>query len=87
MGVNLPLDGGVAMDVFINDKHTCVSTAQYGDKSQEMGHSHGDSGDSGSAVSTVKTISFMTDCRGPFPVKKGDNLTLRAVYDLSKHPL
>jgi hypothetical protein len=82
------------MDVFINGKFTCVSTAQYGEKktSDDMGHSHGagraiDAPPPKSKGDSIKTISFMTDCAGPFPVKKGDTVTLRAVYDLSKHPL
>jgi hypothetical protein len=84
------------MDLFINNKFTCVSTAQYGEKGEEMGgHSHGATGRATTAPpppkskgdSSIKTISYMTDCAGPFPVKKGDYVTLRAVYDLSKHPL
>jgi len=35
----------------------------------------------------MKTISDMTTCVGPFPVKKGDYVTLVAQYDLKKHPL
>jgi hypothetical protein len=31
--------------------------------------------------------SGMTDCGKPIPVKKGDAMTISAVYDLKLHPL
>ncbi len=33
------------------------------------------------------TISAMTDCNNVVPLKKGDSLTMKAIYDLKKHPL
>jgi hypothetical protein len=92
-------DGGVKMDLFINDKWTCASEAIYGERAgssetstaEMAGHPHesassGSSSESSSGES-IKTISAMTRCQGPIPVKQGDTLTLRAVYDLSLHPL
>lgn len=40
-----------------------------------------------SDVPVIKTITGMSTCKGPFDVKKGDTLTLAAVYDLKAHPL
>jgi hypothetical protein len=80
-------DGGVQMDLFINDKYKCSSKATYGTRSASDGgmggHSHGTQEKDGS----VKTISGMSNCWGPWPVKKGDYLTGVAEYDLKKHPL
>ena len=41
----------------------------------------------GGAQAKVLTVSNMTDCVGPFKVKKGEYVQLRAEYDLKKHPL
>ena len=75
------------MDLFINDKFKCSSKATYGSRSatddQPGGHSHGSIDKDGS----IKTISGMSNCWGPFPVKKGDYMTAVAEYDLKKHPL
>jgi hypothetical protein len=35
----------------------------------------------------ILTVANMTDCVGPFKVKKGEYVQLRAEYDLKKHPL
>lgn len=86
------------MVVKINDKFTCSSDAIYGDATEKTGapmsgaamggHSHGGSEKPKTAnEAAVKTISSMTTCTGPFDVKKGDTMTLTAVYDLSAHPL
>lgn len=53
-----------------------------------MGHSKRavlDAPKSGSPA--IKTITGMTTCKGPFEVKKGDTLSMAAVYDLKAHPL
>lgn len=34
-----------------------------------------------------EVISTMSLCPEPIPLKKGDFLTVRSVYDLTKHPL
>jgi len=82
-------DGGVAMDMFLNGKLLCQSKAEYGSRAEDSGmggHSHADSKDKGGDAA-IKTISAMSSCVGPFPVKKGDYVTLTAEYDLKKHPL
>jgi hypothetical protein len=33
-----------------------------------------------------QTISRMTHCVDPFPIKRGDNITVEANYDFAKHP-
>ena len=75
------------MDMFINDKYTCSSKAVYGDGGS--GHSHGGAAASSVPASEVgiKTINSMTTCAGPFPVKKGDSLSMVVEYDLKKYPL
>ncbi|QDS76950.1 hypothetical protein FKW77_005158 [Venturia effusa] len=53
-----------------------------------MGHSRRaelDAPKSGSPA--IKTITGMSTCKGPFEVKKGDTLSMAAVYDLKAHPL
>lgn len=53
-----------------------------------MGHSKRaelDAPNSGSPA--IKTITGMTTCNGPFQIKKGDTLSMAAVYDLKQHPL
>jgi hypothetical protein len=76
------------MDILLNGKFLCDSQALYGSRAEgEMGgHGHGSSKE-GSAQFEIKTIAGMTRCLGPYPVKKGDTITLVAEYDLSKHPL
>jgi hypothetical protein len=102
MYANTCPDGGVGMHMFINDKYTCTSAAEYGTRSGATaleggmgGHTHGGKGmvkrnpqkapakgDSG-----IMTVASMTDCEGPWKVKKGDSVVLKAEYDLKKHPL
>jgi len=81
-------DGGVQVDMNINDKYQCSSKAVYGDAKEngEMG-GHGHGGDKGKADASIKTISHMTTCAGPIKVKKGDSLSMNVQYDLAKHPL
>jgi len=96
-------DGGVAMHMLINGKYTCSSNAMYGLRSEEasmggMGgkggkasHSHAATAPGakgkGGAEPKLLTVANMTDCVGPFKVKKGEFVQLRAEYDLKKHPL
>jgi hypothetical protein len=86
-------DGGVAVDVFINNKYTCSSNAIYG-KAEEStesmggkGHAHGNMKSQSDGPAAIKTITDMTSCVGPIAVKKGDTMVLNAQYDLTKHPL
>jgi hypothetical protein len=70
-------DGGVAMDLHINDAYVCSSNAIYG-------------GESGTNVKDGKkweTISAMSLCPGPFKINEGDYMNLTSRYDLTRHPL
>jgi hypothetical protein len=92
------IDGGVRVDLSVNDKFACSSNAIYGTRNEgasggmaggmagvEGGHSHASGGD---PDANIKTISSMTRCEAvPIRVKKGDTMRLTAIYDLSKHPL
>jgi hypothetical protein len=91
------------MHMFINDKFTCSSEAVYGTRNEggamgatgEMGgHTHG--GGKGmvrrhpqapASKGEILTVASMSDCEGPWKVKKGDSVVLKAEYDLKKHPL
>jgi hypothetical protein len=55
----------------VNGKDVCTSDASYG---KPPGSDE---------ISLLK----MSLCPGEIPLKKGDSLTLKSVYDLSKHPL
>ncbi|KAF1817145.1 hypothetical protein P152DRAFT_9558 [Eremomyces bilateralis CBS 781.70] len=70
-------DGGVSMILLVNDKEVCTSKATYGGASGTM-ELNGEK---------WETISNMTRCAEPIPVKKGDYITMTAVYDLKLHPL
>ena len=59
------------MKVLINGKTICESKAEY----------VGTTGDGKWA-----TIKDMSQCKEPTAVKKGDLLTINAVYDLDQHP-
>jgi hypothetical protein len=65
------------MELYLNSKLVCTSTARYG----------GQSGTMKSNGTEWQTISEMTVCSDPIPVKKGDNLTMAGSYDTIKHPL
>jgi hypothetical protein len=85
------------MHMFINGKYTCSSNAQYGYRGEgaAMGGmgGHGHEGSKPAAKSgpqkeqRILTVANMTDCEGPFKVKKGEYVQLKAEYDLKKHPL
>lgn len=70
-------DGGEAMELYLNGKKVCTSKAIYG----------GEGGTMVVAGKKWETISEMTDCDGTIPVKTGDRLKMKALYDLDKHPL
>jgi hypothetical protein len=88
--------------MYINDKYICASEAQYGyGREASMGgmdHGHsrrlvpdppkgGAKKDEPSKDKGILTIASMTDCEGPWKVKKGDFVKLVGEYDLKKHPL
>jgi hypothetical protein len=89
------------MHMLINGKYTCSSNAMYGFRGDEAmggmggkGHAPTTAKGSKSAKGAksvpgqkILTVSNMTDCVGPFKVKKGEYVQLRAEYDLKKHPL
>jgi len=74
---NFLYDGGVAMELYINDKLKCNSEAVYGGR----GSTFKQDGKTWASISGIK------DCIEPMPVKTGDRLKLVAVYDTEKHPL
>jgi hypothetical protein len=55
------------------------------------GHGHGKmatvNDGPGHVEKGILTVASMGHCSGPFKVKKGDFVTLKAEYDLKKHPL
>ncbi|KAF1812280.1 hypothetical protein P152DRAFT_449551 [Eremomyces bilateralis CBS 781.70] len=70
-------DGGVSMILLVNDKEVCTSKATYG----------GAGGTMELDGEKWETISNMNRCPEPIPIKKGDYITMTAVYDLKLHPL
>jgi hypothetical protein len=85
------------MHMFINGKYTCSSNAMYGLRGEGStmgggmgGHSHADAKTTKGPApkeQDIMTVANMTDCEGPFKVKKGEYVVLKAEYDLKKHPL
>jgi hypothetical protein len=71
-------DGGVNMLVKVNDKVTCDSRAKYGGNEATAKMDDG---------RVWETIHEMERCVDPFPIKKGDNISVEANYDYVKHPL
>jgi hypothetical protein len=71
-------DGGINATVFVNGQQICTSKAHYGGTT-----------DGGTVIGGQKweTITGYDICNGPIPVKKGDNLTVEAYYDLQAHRL
>jgi hypothetical protein len=62
----------------------------------EMGGGHSHGGSKGmvrrypqapGAKTEILTVASMSDCEGPWKVKKGDTVVIKAEYDLKKHPL
>jgi hypothetical protein len=65
------------MQLLLNEKFVCNSTATYGGKG-------------GTVTLNGKewqTISSMSECREPLKVKKGDNISMKSFYNTIKHPL
>ena len=59
------------MRISVNGKLVCESKAQYAGKAN------------GAKWDTIKEMS---QCNEATPVKKGDKLTIEAIYDLDAHP-
>jgi hypothetical protein len=70
-------DGGTGIEMTINGKVACKSDAIYGGPG---GTRKSDDG------KVWETMSGVKECLGPMEVKKGDIITLKADYDLEKHP-
>jgi hypothetical protein len=65
------------MQLLLNDKFVCNSTATYGGKEGTV-RMNG---------TEWQTISSMSECREPLKVKKGDNISMKSFYNTIKHPL
>jgi hypothetical protein len=63
--------------VKVNGKVNCDSKAIYGGSTATAKMEDG---------RLWETINQMTHCIDPFPIKKGDNITVEANYDYVKHP-
>jgi hypothetical protein len=72
-------DGGVKIQLLLNEQVVCDSVATYGGTQGAQ-----KSGDDGSKW---ESISSMSTCRDPIRVKKGDIITMVSVYDTKLHPL
>jgi Stress up-regulated Nod 19 len=70
-------DGGVNIQLKINDKIICNSQAMYGTNGQTMQSEDGKS---------WEALSEMSQCTGPWKVNMGDQVFIEANYDLDKHP-
>jgi Stress up-regulated Nod 19 len=64
-------DGGTKMIMMVNGKEVCESKAVYGK----------------AAANNDEAVVDMTLCDKSVPLKRGDELTLKAEYDLKSHPL
>jgi hypothetical protein len=72
-------DGGNGIEINLNSKLACNSSASYGTRPDWIMH--------GNDGKTWEALSGMEDCNEAVPVKKGDNITIIADYDLNKHPM
>ena len=70
-------DGGEKMQLFLNGRLVCNSTATYGGKG----------GTSKTNGTEWQTISSMSDCQNALTVRKGDNINMKSFYNTLKHPL
>jgi len=67
--------GGVKMTMMIDGKSVCESVATYGSSGKT---------ESGKPAESITNMSI---CPEPITVKKGQKLSMTAVYDASKHPV
>jgi hypothetical protein len=65
------------MQLLLNEKFVCNSTATYGGKGATVNVNGSD----------WQTISSMSECQEPLKVRKGDHLTMKSFYNTTKHPL
>jgi hypothetical protein len=71
-------DGGINIELRRNGTIICDSRAVYGGTGSQGFAPDGRS---------WETIHEMTQCRDPVRLRKGDILTVVAIYDTTKHPL
>jgi hypothetical protein len=71
-------DGGVSIELFINNQSICNSKAEYGGKEGSF------TDDSGKVW---ESISKMSTCEDSIKVTKGDKISMVAYYDTELHPL
>jgi hypothetical protein len=65
------------MQLLLNDKFVCNSTATYGGKDGTVTING----------TEWQTISSMSECQEPFRVKTGDSISMKSFYNTTKHPL
>lgn len=77
-------DGGVEVDLLIDDKFACKSKAIYSTLGADTsGHSHSVQ----AADVSMKVVAEMTTCSGRIKVKESDALTITVEYDMKTHPV
>lgn len=64
-------DGGDKMVLYVNEQEVCTSSPIY----------------QASGVGNETVLTGMTQCNKAVPLKKGDYISMRSTYDLSRHPL
>jgi hypothetical protein len=69
----------------LNGKDICNSKAEYKASTVGTGHSHGD-GAAGAGMPDEGMMSGMTGCTEPVAIKKADEISVEAFYDVEKHP-
>jgi hypothetical protein len=70
-------DGGLNIQVILNNKNVCESKAQYGGPGFEGKNPDG---------KTWYTINQMTVCGEPIKLVKGDKFYFQANFDVEKYP-
>ena len=70
-------EGGIQVDLFLNNRYLCSSKATYSPAVGSVDVSG----------KQWRSITGMTICPGPMEVKKGDFLEVNAQYDFSKYSL
>lgn len=71
-------DGGTVMELMVNGRSICNSTATHGEKEGTLIDEEG---------KKWETISKMPLCEEPVKVVRGDKLSMIAYYDTELHPL
>jgi hypothetical protein len=74
----------------LNGKDICDSKAEYNASTVGTGHGHGGAAPSAGAPAPSTgdegMLSGMTGCMEPVSIKKGDEISVEAFYDVEKHP-